>query len=109
MYRQSEDADYHCFDLILALEYCPNTSIAVLHQLFKSDSQFHIFESQIAMRYEKIPGLCAYHICILYILLVSDNKSHMGVKISLKGTSHDPPNLRELFIRKENTCGLQIM
>ena len=29
-----------------------------LHQLLNNESQFHVFESQIAMWYEKIPGLC---------------------------------------------------
>ena len=28
---------------------------------------------------------------------------------AVKGTSHDPPELRELFICKENTGGLLIM
>ena len=52
------------------LEYRTKTSIAVLHQLFKNESQFHVFESQIAMRYEKIPGLCVcLCACPMYVFV----------------------------------------
>ena len=41
----------------MVLLHRTKTSITVLHQLFKNELQFHVFEQQIVMRQEKIPGL----------------------------------------------------
>ena len=54
----------------------------VLHQLFKSDSQFHVFESQIAMRYEKIPGLSTRNLILSTMCRI--------LKVLVKNVPHLP-------------------
>ena len=51
------------------LEYRTKTSIAVLHQLFKNESEFPVFESQIAMRQETIPRLTSDYSIIVSEML----------------------------------------
>ena len=48
-----------CNSLKLRCNLGYKISILVLHQLFKDESQLTTFESQIAMRYKQIPGLCS--------------------------------------------------